>query len=724
MTVNNKDELRSQTQQEAISQVTSEMKKHKVIFIDAPAGSGKSFINLEIGNFSGSAYVTTPQVPLVDQYYSDLQEKFKGKGWAIKGRQNYPCPYLDEKIKKGVSHKADVAPCTEQGYIYGEDENGDEIKTCPIRTKSLCPYYRDRDAAMKSPVSVMTFHYFWFAVWMALKKGQTEEGEASWNRRKILVIDEAHNLPDDLVDFFTIKLEIGKEKKLGWIEKWNRFDIEGFSKEVTPVLREIEVSEGRNVQERSKKGLEKFKEFLDKYLSGEKELLAQYQSALKDKNPWSSKTLGIGGKKVSYNDRNELESDYLKEKEIIRSLDWIHDQISIDAGWIFSRQTDEEKGRQYFEWRPLEARPFLTLNRLWDQFDNIILSSATFLDYKGVVERLGLSDFVVVSVPAIFDPSRSPIEFVSSMNLYFQQRNERMPEILNIIKDLADKEPFQKGLVHCTSGQLVSEIREMAKNYSGLYERMVFHPSKKDKREILEEHKKGKNSILVAVKIDEGLDFPDDDARWQVIVVAPYLNPSIPWVRAHENIDLRYNQKRALIKIMQASGRIVRHPDDWGVTYIIDNRIQELIKNNYDLLPDWFTDRINFRKEPVPDFDQWRFVEVSYRNKAKKRGIRLLSISQKFVSTYLKRSTLNYEYSEMRRYVPNWRILRNYVVRHHDKHCDICKRIFFEETGRPEVDHIVPIADGGLEFDINNLRVVCHQCNMKNYPKNRKEASQ
>ena len=35
---------------------------------------------------------------------------------------------------------------------------------------------------------------------------------------------------------------------------------------------------------------------------------------------------------------------------------------------------------------------------------------------------------------------------------------------------------------------------------------------------------------------------------------------------------------------------------------------------------------------------------------------------------------------------------------------------------RAEVDHIFPIALGGLEFDISNLRVTCKECNTKNRP--------
>ena len=69
------------------------LKTHRVVFLYAPTGSGKSLINLKVAIHRGSGYVTTPQTTLVDQYNADLNGKFTGLGSAVMGRKNYPCLY-------------------------------------------------------------------------------------------------------------------------------------------------------------------------------------------------------------------------------------------------------------------------------------------------------------------------------------------------------------------------------------------------------------------------------------------------------------------------------------------------------------------------------------------------------------------------------------------------------------------------------------------------------
>lgn len=60
--------------------------------------------------------------------------------------------------------------------------------------------------------------------------------------------------------------------------------------------------------------------------------------------------------------------------------------------------------------------------------------------------------------------------------------------------------------------------------------------------------------------MEEGTDFSDDRARWQLI---------------------------------QASGRIVRSREDWGETYILDRSALKLIDKYRNECPDWFLKRLS-----------------------------------------------------------------------------------------------------------------------------------
>ena len=88
-----------------------------------------------------------------------------------------------------------------------------------------CPYYSARNRAMGDATAVTTFHYFEYGVLNGIKKMEKKaewhppsSPELEWKKIDVLIIDEAHNLPDSLVDFFTVKAS----------SKWPRFDFSNF----------------------------------------------------------------------------------------------------------------------------------------------------------------------------------------------------------------------------------------------------------------------------------------------------------------------------------------------------------------------------------------------------------------------------------------------------------------------------------------------------------------
>ena len=118
---------------------------------------------------------------------------------------------------------------------------------------SACPYYTARNRAMEDSVTVTTFHYFERGILSSIKRdlvpslnrspsagdthpatgntarvGTTDPewnpngGNATesrkWKKRNLLIIDEAHNLPDFLVNFFTVSAS----------SRWPRFDYFNF----------------------------------------------------------------------------------------------------------------------------------------------------------------------------------------------------------------------------------------------------------------------------------------------------------------------------------------------------------------------------------------------------------------------------------------------------------------------------------------------------------------
>ncbi len=54
----------------------------------------------------------------------------------------------------------------------------------------------------------------------------------------------------------------------------------------------------------------------------------------------------------------------------------------------------------------------------------------------------------------------------------------------------------------------------------------------------------------------------------------------------------------------------------------------------------------------------------------------------------------------------DWGILRHSILRRDNNTCVLCG------AGAQEVDHIIPVAKGGSEFDADNCRSLCHKCHV------------
>jgi Rad3-related DNA helicase len=63
------------------------------------------------------------------------------------------------------------------------------------------------------------------------------------------------------------------------------------------------------------------------------------------------------------------------------------------------------------------------------------------------------------------------------------------------------------------------------------------------------------------------------------------------------NINPEWYRWKAIINILQGTGRIVRNENDWGITYILDGSLSDLIHNNRRAFPKDFMKRIQVVNE-------------------------------------------------------------------------------------------------------------------------------
>ncbi|MBI2156499.1 MAG: hypothetical protein HYU26_06310 [Candidatus Rokubacteria bacterium] len=140
-----------------------------MLLVEAPPGVGKSHVAMTLARWSGDAYLLTSQKLLQDQY----EREFGPELQLVKGRDNYLCeryPGARVPTSRGMCRRPRGPFCQ-------------------------CPYARAKAAALAGPIFCTNTSYF-----ATLRHWQAEQ----LRKRRLLVIDEAHNLEAQLAGVFTV----------------------------------------------------------------------------------------------------------------------------------------------------------------------------------------------------------------------------------------------------------------------------------------------------------------------------------------------------------------------------------------------------------------------------------------------------------------------------------------------------------------------------------------
>ena len=572
----------------------------KVVVLNAPTGVGKSIINMMVTKELGSGYTTTPLRTLVDQYRDTVLRFDEDElGWVVMGRGAYECPHQinnenirfnalpdaerndEAKIRKHQyrlqSMTADGAPCTDDNPKYyvgeGRGTSGKKkqyVSTCPMRNE--CPYYKDRDRAMVSQNAVSTFDYFMYGIYSALKRSESngdelqydgEDEATTWQIRDVLTIDEAHSLPNKLVDFFTITVS---ERTLpGFPRDLLLKKIEEIKKNLIP---------GENF---SVKVSQEFSIMLTEYMNLQDQEMA-YLKDLAENSTDDAMEVEYQGKQMPLEDAIRKHKKFLYKLKFVRS--------SVDSKVEFVYHSDDTG----IYLKPYSAKAYM--ETLWGMFDHILLSSATFFDVETYLADLGLEQYKwkLIDVPSSFDSVNGPIMTVSSLYLSRKNFDTTIPKVVEKVDEILDQHPNDRGIVHCFSGTYRSAIMKGSQRK----ERIMTHDSF-NRTEVLKNFTSSTegNKVLVSVNMGEGVDLKDDLARFQIIVKAPFLPMGDPWIALHKERSERWYKAQTIIELMQMAGRVVRSKEDYGVTYIVDRNAWNLLEQNRKLLPSWFVQRMD-----------------------------------------------------------------------------------------------------------------------------------
>ena len=507
---------------DALGEAEDDPKAPHVFLVEAPPGVGKSHVAMTVARWSGSAYLLTSQKLLQDQY----EREFGADVQLVKGRENYLCdryPGARVTTAHGMCRRRGGPPCS-------------------------CPYARAKAAARAGPIFCTNTSYF-----LTLRQWRREDLE----RRRVLIVDEAHTLEAQLAHGFTVAF--APDQMRAWFGAMlPRLDVADAYREI---LDEHHARLGREL------GL----------IDGELDALSP-----DDEEPDAFLRMPPSPRELDLlTKRDTLENAVARMRVFLEAP---------DTEWIV-RYPEGAAGP--LELVPLTVAPWAA-ELLFDAADVTILSSAFLGHHGALAECFGLDREGVRAfrAPSPFPLAHRPIVYRPVGALSRETLAELEPAVFAEVAEILARHPRDKGLIHAPSYAAADRLmRDVAARAPNEHRRLVLVESAAATPRALELHRGSPfPTVLVSPSLREGVDLPDEQLRFQIVTKMPYPDLGDPWTAARQTRDHRWYALETAKALIQAYGRSCRHADDHGVTYVLDGQFSRFLTRYRPLLPPWFLD--------------------------------------------------------------------------------------------------------------------------------------
>ena len=512
--------------------------KRKNIIVEAPVGAGKSAINVSIARWAaghGGTHLLTPRKSLQDQYIED----FAAHLYPMKGSSNYPCTYGEEHFSQQLSCGADaVCRSVERPAIIKRGCLGPPESPYPVE-KVGCPYKKALLEANMHPSVLHNFYSFLY---------QTMPNIGYFDKRELMIVDEAHGMEKSIIEMIKSNLDLSEEFYQAYLTRQAFFDA---AETLEPFL-------------------DLAKTFLDRY-----------------------------SERVSHNSKGVPQPS--PRTMYVNMLDKL--SFLVEAVPLFCFEFDEtdeavHAGPGRVPSRKLTITPLTvaraTNRKLFDFAEQRIFSSGTIYNKQMFCSIYGLdpgetellqmsSEFPVKNRPVVFPSDLMVDTSAANWGNVVEQLTDSLVQILN-------KHLDQKGLIHVGSYAEGYELATLLKKTG----RILTH----DKSDFLQKlqyfYASKKPLVFISPNCEEGVDMKYDKARFQVITKVPNVYIGDKYVSKRMKAVPGWYNYNSLIRFGQQLGRVVRAPDDFGVTYLLDSRFLRFIRTNSAHLKKWVTDSFVF----------------------------------------------------------------------------------------------------------------------------------
>lgn len=542
-------------QKEILHAIEQQLKSgYKIIVLSAPTGVGKSLIAATVARYYGKSFVITASKQLQDQYSRDM-----GFFNPVKGKSNFACLKLMEHegllhtdtkiaVQKGLTCEKGL--CEETVKVKGK-----EVKeSCKFKPKlgeaaqvsknPFCLYYEQKYRALESDHSIWNYA----AYFQLMRFGR--RAYADYITRPVSIFDEAHKIEDQIIQFIGIDVYNVHLSECGInIKNYSLGDVDL----VASLIDDISRSYSRQMKD-----------------------LVESRSF--QNNP-------------DYMLLAKLESRYEKMANAHAELDLNKDNFVINDPYF-----DERGNLRSLSIKPLDISKYV---KIFFDGDTQVFMSAT-IDKASFCENTGFdpSKVAFVDTPkSPFLPDKRRINFLNVRKLSYSAKWEDELAVISKIDEILSLHKNERGLVLTSSEKRCVDIRNNLSEKNRKRIRICHSRNENGmtQDEVIQEHSKDEDGVLLSSSLWEGVDLKDDLSRFQIIAKAPYPNLSEKRTKIKMQKFPLWYKSQTLMKILQGFGRSIRSEDDWAVTYVLDEVAADLLYQCKQMIPRSYYDVLGFR---------------------------------------------------------------------------------------------------------------------------------